>query len=220
MTALAGRRRRATLVVGITTVAVLAVAAALTVLGAVTLYNSTEGADPGGDLPELTFPDTPTGALAAVDGEGNLASVALLVVQPASRGGSIVAVPVSADSSGGAGPDRLPLAETVALQGPEGLARELEITTRLQLDEVEVVDAARLAELLEPVGEITVDLPSDVTDSSGETVAEAGASTIDAEQAAAILTAPRPGPSGGAPVRRRRRRLVGRRGSDRRRSRR
>ena len=46
-----------------------------------------------------------------------------------------------------------------------------------------------LEALLEPVGEITVDLPSDVTDASGETVAEAGAATIDAEQAAAILTA-------------------------------
>ena len=150
MTALAGRRRRATLVVGIATVAVLAVAAALTVLGAVTLYNSTEGADPGGDEPELTFPDTPTGAIAAVDGEGKLASIAVLVVQPASRGGSVVAVPVSADSGGGAGPDRLPLAETVALQGPDALARELEIATRLQLDQVEVVDAARLGRCSSP----------------------------------------------------------------------
>jgi len=168
---------------------VLAVATALTILGAVTLYNSTEGADPSSDEPELTFPDTPTGAIAAVDEDGQLASVAVLVVQPSRRGGSVVAVPVSADASGGVGPDRLPLAETVALQGPEVLAQELENTTRLQLDHVEVVTAEELAELLEPLGDIAVDLPNDVTDASGETVAEAGSATIDAEQAAAILTA-------------------------------
>jgi hypothetical protein len=189
VTALAGRRRRATLVVGIATVAVLAVATALTVLGAVTLYNSTEGADPSTAEPDLTFPDTPTGAIAAVDAQGRLASAAIVVVQPSSRGGSIVAVPVSADASGGVGTERLPLAETVALQGTDVLAQELESTMRLQLDHVEVVTAEQLAELLEPVGDLQVDLPNDVTDASGETVAEAGAATIDAEQAAAILTA-------------------------------
>jgi hypothetical protein len=189
VTALPGRRRRATLVVGIATAAVVLIASALTALGAVTLYNSTEGADPSSDEPDLTFPDTPTGAVAAVDAEGRLASIAVLVVQPASRGGSIVAVPVSADASGGAGPDRLPLAETVALQGPEVLGPELEVVTRLQLDQVEIVDEARLADLLAPVGDLAVDLPSDVTDAAGDTVAEAGAATIDAAQAAAILTA-------------------------------
>jgi hypothetical protein len=189
VTALPGRRRRATLVVGIATVAVVLIAAALTVLGAVTLYNSTEGADPASDGEELTFPATPTGAIAAVDAEGRLASIGVMVVQPASRGGSIVAVPVSADASGGAGDERLPLAETVALQGPDTLPAELEIALRLQLDHVEVVDAARLTELLEPVGDLAVDLPADVTDAAGEVVAEAGAATIDAATAAAILTA-------------------------------
>ena len=80
------------------------------------------------------------------------------------------------------------------------LAQELEITTRLQLDHVEVVTAEELAELLEPVGDIEVDLPNDVTDASGATVAEAGASTIDAEQAAAILTARGPRRAGGTAV--------------------
>ena len=119
MTALPGRRRRATLVAGIATVAVLLLATGLTVLGAVTLYNSTEGADPSPAEPELTFPDTPTGALAVLDDTGALASIAVFVVQPAGVGGSIVAVPVSADASSGAGDERLPLAETVALQGAD-----------------------------------------------------------------------------------------------------
>jgi hypothetical protein len=189
VTALPGRRRRATFAVGILTVAVLIVAATLTVVGAMTLYNSTESADPAPDGPELTFPDTPTGAIAALDAEGRLASVAVLVVQPAGRGGSVVAVPVSADASGGAGADRLPLAETVAVQGADVIAAELEITMGLTLDHVEVVDAARLAELLAPLGDLPVDLPADVTDADGDVVAERGPDTVDAEEAAAILTA-------------------------------
>ena len=49
------------------------------------------------------FPNTPVGAIAAVDGQGKLASLAVLVVQPAGTGGSIVTVPVNADSGGGSG---------------------------------------------------------------------------------------------------------------------
>ena len=52
---------------------------------------------------------------AAVDESGALASVAaVLVVQPSGAGGSIVTVPVSADSSNGKGDERLPIAETFA----------------------------------------------------------------------------------------------------------
>lgn len=189
MTALPGRRRRATVVVAVTTLVVFAVAAALTVLGAVTLYNSTEGASRSGVTDELAFPTTPTGALAALDEQGNLASIAVLVVQPAGRGGSIVAVPVSADASGGEGDERLPLAETVALQGVERLAGELEVALRLTLDHVEVVDAERLGELLAPIGELVVDLPDDVTDADGDRVVRAGRRRLDAGQAAEILTA-------------------------------
>ena len=41
--------------------------------------------------------------IAAVDDDGRLASLAVVVVQPAGAGGSVVAVPVSADASGGDG---------------------------------------------------------------------------------------------------------------------
>ena len=189
MTALPGRRRRATIVVAVTTVVVFGVAAALTVLGAVTLYNSTEGASRPVPTDELAFPATPTGVLAAVDDRGNLASIAVLVVQPAGQGGSIVAVPVSADASGGDGDERLPLAETVALQGTDRLASELEVTLRLTLDHVEIVDEARLDDLLAPVGEVIVDLPAEVTDADGDVVARPGRLRLDPGEMAEILTA-------------------------------
>jgi hypothetical protein len=189
VTALPGRRRRSTFIAAGIAVAGIAAAAGLGTLGAVTLYNSTEGAEASSGVPELVFPATPTGLLAAVDDDGALASMAVLVVQPTGQGGSIVTVPISADASAGNGADRLPIAETMSLDGAAALGPEAEILLGLTLDDVEVVDAARLTALLAPVGPIDVDLPIDVTDASGDVVAEAGQQTLDAAAAAAILTA-------------------------------
>ena len=102
------------------------------------------------------FPSTPTGAVAAVDESGALASVAVLV-QPSGAGGSIVTVPVSADSSNGKGDERLPIAETFALSGPEALESEVESMLGLGIDVFEVVDADRLTASLEAVGPIEVE---------------------------------------------------------------
>jgi hypothetical protein len=169
--------------------AAVVAAAGLATLGGVTLYHSTEGADAASGVPELVFPSTPTGAIAAVDESGALASVAIVVVQPSGAGGSIVTVPVSADSSNGKGPERLPIAETLALSGPEALESEVEAMLALGIDAFEVVDADRLTALLEGIGPIEVDLPADVTDAEADIVAEEGTATLDPAGAAAILTA-------------------------------
>lgn len=189
MTALPGRRRRSTLIAAGAAVGAAAAAIGLGTLGAVTLYNSTEGADASSGRPELVFPSTPTGLLAAVDEGGQLASMALLVVQPSGSGGSVIPVPVSADASGGKGDERLPIAETMALSGADALPAEVEALLGLTLDQVEVVDADRLTGLLEGFGPLDVDLPTDVTDADGDVVAEAGVQTLDAAESAAVLTA-------------------------------
>ena len=189
MTALPGRRRRSTLVAAGAAVAVSAAAVGLGALGAVTLYNSTEGADASSGRPELVFPATPTGLLAVVDEGGHLASMAVLVVQPSGTGGSVIPVPVSADASGGKGEERLPIAETMSLNGTESLPAEAEALLGLTLDEVEIVDADGLTEKLERFAPLDVELPIGVTDADGNVVAEAGAQTLDAAEAAAVLAA-------------------------------
>jgi len=189
VTALPGRRRRSTLVAAGAAVAVSAAAVGLGALGAVTLYNSTEGADASSGRPELVFPATPTGLLAVVDEGGHLASMAVLVVQPSGTGGSVIPVPVSADASGGKGEERLPIAETMSLNGTESLPAEAEALLGLTLDEVEIVDADGLTEKLERFAPLDVELPIGVTDADGNVVAEAGAQTLDAAEAAAVLAA-------------------------------
>jgi hypothetical protein len=151
VTAVPGRRRRSTIVASVAAGAAVVAAVGLATLGGVTLYHSTEGANAASGVPELVFPSTPTGAIAAVDESGALASLAIVVVQPSGAGGSIVTVPVSADSSNGKGPERLPIAETLALSGPEALESEVEAMLGLGIDAFEVVDADRLTALLEGV---------------------------------------------------------------------
>ena len=57
-------------------------ALALGVAGAVAVYNSKDGQVQGSDIPEVRFPDTPTGALAVLDDDGSLASLAVFAILP------------------------------------------------------------------------------------------------------------------------------------------
>lgn len=188
MSASAGRRRRSTVIGAVAAAVVTAVAIALVAVGAVALYTSTDGADAADDRPIDTFSSTPNGLLAVVDDAGRLASAAVITLLPQGAGGSIVVLPVSADASSGFG-ERRPLAETVALQGTEALEAEVEAMLRLDVDRTDVVDAAQLAELLAAIGAVEVDLPVDITDGSGGVVAEAGATSLEPADAAAVLSA-------------------------------
>ena len=174
----------------------LAVAAGLGAAGYVAIANTTDGQVVSGGPPEVTFPATPTAAVAVVDQAGNLASVAVLAVRPGEdderRGGTVVPVPISADSSGGFGTERMPLNETVALFGPETLADEVPALLGVGIDELIVVDEGELAELLAPIGAVQVDLPAAVTDAAGRRVAPAGPQTLSPDQLAEILSATDP----------------------------
>jgi hypothetical protein len=101
-----------------------------------------------------------------------------------------VSIAAIADSSLGLGSDRLPLAETLELFGPEAFRAEAEALTGISYDLVELADAARVASLIAPLGELEVELPIDVIDDdAAEPLALAGTTRVRADGAASILTA-------------------------------
>ncbi len=190
MTAFAARRRRSTIVGLVAVVLGVVALVSTTVVGLATLANSRAGRAAGDDIPVVTLPETPTGLLGVVDDTGRLTSVVSLVLDPSGVGGSIVSIAAVADSSLGLGPERLPLAETLELFGPESFRTEAEALTGITYDVVELADAPRVAELLAPLGELTVDLPIDVIDDDQEApVAVAGSTPMRGDEAAAVLTA-------------------------------
>jgi hypothetical protein len=179
----------------------LAVAAGLGAAGYVAIANTTDGQVVGDGTPEVTFPATPTAALAVLDEDGNLASLAVLAVRPGDddadrRGGTVVPVPISADSSAGFGTERLPLNETVALFGPETLVDELPVLLGVGIDDVVILDERELAAMLGPIGQIEVDLPAPVTDASNGEVAAAGRHVLTATDLATVLSAADPAVAG------------------------
>lgn len=172
-------------------VAGVAAAGVLGAFGGLAIYNTRDGQLQGGDRPELTFPDTPTAMLAAVNGSGDLASVTVFVVRPAqdgeTRGGTMVPVPVSADANGGFGDDRAPLAETSSLFGVGTVVEDVPVMLGVSLDASMVVDVSELAALLAPLGEVDVTLPVAVNDGTGVEVAPAGPQSMTPTTMAAVL---------------------------------
>ena len=180
-------------------VAGVVLAAGLGAAGYVAIANTTDGNVVGGGAPEVTFPATPTATLAVVDSAGALTSVAVLTARPdegEGSGGTVVPVPINADSSGGFGDERLPLNETVALFGAESLGDEVPVLLGVGIDETTVVDPQALRQLLAPIGAIDVDLPAPVTGTNGEVLFAAGPQTLDADDVVAVLSAHDPDLSG------------------------
>jgi hypothetical protein len=190
MTVSRHKRRVSTSGAMIAAVVGLGVAVVCGIIGGVAIYNTKDGDVLGAGTPEDRFPDTPTGMLAVLDGEGALSSLAVFAVRPDGdgfAGGSIIPVPVNADLSGGFGDVRMPLDANLASTTPEAVAREVSALLGLSLDASAVVTEAELASLLAPLGPVTVDLPDSVSDAQGATLGLRGTQTLDAQGLAAVL---------------------------------
>ncbi len=166
MTARPARRTRRTLA-GVLLVAALVVGAGvLTVIGVVTLLDSEAGvAVEVDDRPVVALPSTPNALVGVTDDRGRLTSVVMATLRPEGAGGSIVTFPVNADVDAGFGDEPRPLDAVFDADDPEGFRRAVEAMLAVGIQRVAVVDAAGLAELLEPVVPVDVDLPANVVDS-------------------------------------------------------
>jgi hypothetical protein len=162
------RRRRTRHLVGLALTGVLLVVAAVLVAVAVgTLRNSRAGEAVGIDeRPVILLPETPNALLAVAGDEGELASLVVMTLLPDGRGGTIVTVPVNADSNAGLGGELVPLSESFEALDFEDFVGRVEGMLALSIGLSARVDADALDDLLVPMTPVEVALPEDVVDSS------------------------------------------------------
>lgn len=127
---------------------------------------------------------TQVGMLATVDEVDRLTTVTVFVLTPEAGGrvgGSIISVPVAADTTFGVGDDRVSLAEAYAAEGATEFGSIVESVLSITLDQWDVMNAPAAAALLAPLGSVEVDFPAAViTTTNGENVTlhEAGPNTL------------------------------------------
>ncbi len=171
MSAIRSRRKRGTwMALGATVLAMLA-AAALSIVGVVTLADSKAGrlANDGVDLPVQRLPYTPTALVGTLDEEGRLTTVVVLALEPDGTGGSIVQIAASADANSGNAGVLRPLNAVLQVEGPDSFALDAEVLTGVSFDVVELVNEERFAQIVAPLGDLPVAMPINLYDqSSGE----------------------------------------------------
>ncbi len=146
----------------------VAAAAAMFVVGVVTLSNSQEGEAVGVDpRPRVDLPVTPNALLAVTDEDGGLASVVVMTLLPQGQGGSVVTVPVNADATAGFGLQRRPLDVSFDAADGEGFVASVEDMLSISVEHAEIVDAAGLDAMLPGIDALQLELPTDVVDTPG-----------------------------------------------------
>jgi hypothetical protein len=191
MTALVQRRRRRTLGMFGFTLLVLISIPLLGYVGVRALLDSTGGKDAkAGDLPVQEFPYTPAALLVTVDDAGVLASATVFVLSPSGVGGSIISVPVNADT-GFTDATRKSLQSVYAAGGLEATALQVESLLLVTINFSEEANAEQMAGRMLAFEPFTVALATDVTgtNSNGQTdTITAGTAVLDASGAAMVLT--------------------------------
>jgi len=167
-------------------------AAAMFVVGVITLSNSQEGEAVGVDpRPRVQFPVTPNALLVVADESGQLASVVVMTLLPEGQGGSIVTVPVNADVTAGFGPERRSVEVAFSTVDLAGFVPLVEEMLSITIQSAAVVDAAGLVAALPEIDALQLELPNDVidTDGGGGVIATAGPQTFTLTEMADILAA-------------------------------
>ena len=196
MSAIPARRRRRMIAASITSVLTVIALPSGLVLGANELLNET-GGDKVDNNATISIPLTPVTMLAVTNSRNEVASLALLAVDPQLQGGTIVSVPVGAraDVADGEAPRRI--SDSYVTGGVTALKTDVENLLNVSLENVDVLTATELASVLAPVGTQPVSLPQPVFDTSADgttvTVLEAGTPTVGAQQIAAALASSQTG---------------------------
>lgn len=192
MTAIKTRRSRNTWLALVATCAALACAAALSIAGIRTLADSKAGRQVEGQAANVTsqrLPSTSTALVGTVDDDGRLTSVVVLALNVNGLGGSIVSLSPSADTTSGNADELRPLNAVLAVEGPEAFRFAVEGVTGLSFDVIELVDQERFVQLVTPLGDMPVILPTPLHDESSAEQWPKGQVVMSAPAAARAVTA-------------------------------
>ncbi len=192
MTAIGAKRRRSTWAALAASVAALIAATVLTIAGVRALADSKAGglADDNVDpRPSQRLPFTPTALLGTVDDTGRLTSVVIMAIEPDGTGGSIVELAASADSGSGNTGELNPFNAVLTGRGPEAWRSSVEALTGVAFDVVELMDQRRFAQVIAPLGDVPIVLPSSVYDESSDESWAAGEAVMPGTVAAQVVTA-------------------------------
>jgi len=190
VTAIRGRRRNATIAAFVAGVVGIGAVGGLGYAGVDNLANSRAGrlvTTVAPDQPMQHLPDTATALVATSDEDGWLTSVAVLALDPSGVGGSIVSLSPSGDSASGNTSALAPLNAVYVVDGPDELLGAIEGLTGMSFDVAEVLDAERFAALATPLGELTVELPTELRDASTGQRYAAGVVQMTPDEAGAAI---------------------------------
>lgn len=193
MTAIPERRRRRLIAAVTCSVLSLIALPSGLVVGASTLLN-----DSGGDSVNnlaVAIPNTPVELLVVTSERNEVASLALVALNPSGAGGTIVSIPVGSAADVAEGEPLRRIVDGYGTGGLDAVRAEVEDLTNISVDIADEVTSAELATLLGVVGSQPVTLSAPVTDTGVDgvpvTVLEAGSQTLTGMQIArALASAP------------------------------
>lgn len=196
MSAIPSRRRRRAIAAVVTGLVGLVLLPSGLVVGANSLLNET-GGNSVDDAPTTKIPVTPTALVAVTNTRNEVAALAMLAVDPAGKGGSIVSIPVGANAEIPKSGTIHRIADSYASGGMDALRADVEGLLNVSFNLVDDVNAAELGTLLQVFGDVNANLPAPVLDTAADGTAvpvlEAGSATLTPAQVAAGLASSQTG---------------------------
>ncbi len=169
MTASRQRRTHSTWIALSLLIGALIAAGVLGMAGVRTLYDSRAGREADDAIDALAtqrLPFTPTALVGTLDDTGRLTSLVVMALEPDGTGGSIVQMAASADANSGNEEVVMPLNLVLTTQGPEAFSAQAEALAGVAFDVVELVDQQRFTQLITPLGDVPVTMPTALYDAS------------------------------------------------------
>lgn len=190
MSAIPARRRRRAMAAVVTGIIGLVMLPSGLVVGANSLLNET-GGNSVDDSSTTKIPVTPTALVAVTNTRSEVASLAMLALDPSGRGGSIVSIPVGANAEIPKSGTIHRIADSYTTGGIDALRADVEGLLNVSFSLVDDVDSAELAVYLQGFGDRPTNLPAPVLDSAADgatvPVLDAGSATLTPQQIASGL---------------------------------